>query len=335
MRKRVVVYRQIPPSALALLNEHCELTVFEYVDASNQAEFLGALAAADGILGNNMKVTPAVLDAAPGLQAASTVSAGLDAFDVDDLTRRGVLLTNTPDEVTETTADLVFSLILASARRVVELTEWARVGAWEGPVGSAQFGVDVHHKTLGIVGLGRIGAAVAQRAALGFGMNVLYSNRNPNREAEQKYGAQWRPLPDLLREADFVCLLVPLSAATEGLIGASELALMKRSAILINGARGQVVDEAALIAALRERRILGAGLDVFEREPLPVDSPLFQLPNVVATPHIGSATAQTREAMALRAATNLTDALQGRIGATCVNPEALQYRAAALKHSVR
>jgi len=338
MKKRVVVYRRIPPSVVTLLNEQCELTVFEHIDANNRADFLAALASAHGILGNNMKITPALLDAAPGLQAASTISAGVDAFDVADLTRRGVVLTNTPDEVTETTADLVFSLIMASARRIVELAEWARGGAWLRPVGPAQFGLDVHHKTLGIVGLGRIGGAVARRAALGFNMNVLYSNRTPNREAEQSYGARWCPLPELLREADFVCLLVPLSPATDGLIGAPELALMKPSAILINCARGQVVDEAALIAALREQRIQGAGLDVFEREPLPVDSALFQMPNVIATPHIGSATAQTREAMAVRAATNLTEALQGRISATCVNPQALQQwqqRAAATQHNVR
>jgi len=329
MKKPVVVYRAVPPDVLELLRQHCELTVFEQIDAANRADFLSALQGAEGMLGNNLKITPQVLDAAPRLRAASTISAGVDAFDVDDLTRRGVVLTNTPEEVTETTADLVFGLILASARRIVELSEWARGGAWSGPVGAQQFGVDVHGKTLGIVGLGRIGAAVARRAVRGFDMKVLYSNRTPNRTAEQQYGAQRLSLPELLGAADFVCLLAPLSPATQGMIGAAELAMMKTSAILINCARGPLVDEAALIEALRERRILGAGLDVFEREPLPLDSPLYRLPNVVAVPHIGSATAQTRAAMAHRAAHNLIDALQGRLGATCVNPQAVQQRAAA------
>jgi gluconate 2-dehydrogenase len=157
-------------------------------------------------------------------------------------------------------------------------------------------------------------------------MNVLYSNRSRNPAAEEAFGARWRALPDLLAEADFVCLLVPLSDATNKLIGAAELRLMKPSAILINGGRGQVLDEAALIEALCEGRILGAGLDVFEREPLPSSSPLLALSNVVLAPHIGSATAQTRDAMARRAALNLLDALEGRFSATCVNPAALDSR---------
>lgn len=321
MRKRIVVYRSVPQSALALLREQHDVVEVEQVAAASRAPLIEALARAHGILGNNMKITPELLDAAPFLEAASTISAGFDAFDVEDLTRRGIVLNNTPDELTETTADLAFTLLLASARRVVELAEWARRGEWRASVGAAQFGVDVHHKALGIVGLGRIGGALARRAALGFGMDVLYCNRTRNHEVEEAYGAQWRTLPELLAQADFVCLLVPLSAATERLIGAAELRLMKRTAILVNCARGQVVDEAALIEALRERRILGAGLDVFEREPLPPDSPLLTMPNVVALPHIGSATQQTRDAMALRAARNLLDALAGRITSTCVNPE--------------
>jgi gluconate 2-dehydrogenase len=321
MKKRIVVYRNVPASVLALLRERHDATVIDPSGDADRAPFLDALANAHGLLGNNMKITPDLLDAAPMLEAASTISAGFDAFDVADLTRRGIVLNNTPDEVTETTADLVFSLILASARRIVELADWVRRSEWRASVGPAQFGVDVHHKTLGIVGLGRIGGAVARRAVRGFGMDVVYCNRTRHREAEETYGAQWRTLPELLAQADFVCLLVPLSTATRQLIGAAELRLMKPTAILINCARGQVLDEAALIDALRERRILGAGLDVFEREPLPADSPLLALPNVVAVPHIGSATQQTREAMATRAAHNLLDALDGRITSTCVNPE--------------
>ncbi|SMG48948.1 2-hydroxyacid dehydrogenase [Paraburkholderia susongensis] len=326
--KHVVAYRSLPPAVLGLLREHCSVELTD-VSSGDLAPFKRALGTAHGMVGNNLKITPGILDAAPLLQVASTISAGFDAFDVPELSRRGIVLTNTPEEVTETTADLVFSLILASARRIAELADWTRRGQWTRTIGEAQFGVDVHHKTLGIVGLGRIGSAVAKRAALGFGMDVIYSNRSRNPEAEERYGAQWRPLAELLATADFVCVLVPLSPATERLIGSAELAAMKPSAILINCARGQVVDEAALIAHLREGRILGAGLDVFEREPVPPDSPLLQLPNVVAVPHIGSATRQTRENMAMRAVRNLIDALDGRLSSTCVNPEALHARSPA------
>jgi gluconate 2-dehydrogenase len=332
MKKRVVAYRKLPAAVLQILEAQFDVTV---ADAdTEQAAFMDALAGAHGTIGNKLKLTSELLDIAPTLEAVSTISAGYDDFDVPELTRRGIVLCNTPDEVTETTADLVFALVLAAARRIAELDASTRRGDWQASSGPAPFGVDVHHKTLGIVGLGRIGGAVARRAAHGFGMDVLYSNRSRNPAAEEAFGARWRPLPDLLAEADFVCLLVPLSDATTKLIGAAELRLMKPSAILINCARGQVLDEAALIDALREGRIQGAGLDVFEREPLPSSSPLLALPNVVIVPHIGSATAQTREAMARRAALNLLDALEGRFSATCVNPAALESRSQTQQRAV-
>jgi gluconate 2-dehydrogenase len=326
MKKRVVAYRRLPAAALAVLETRCDLRVVDADD--NRAAFLDALAHAHGIVGNKLKITPELLDAAPLLEAASTVSAGYDDFDVAELTRRGIVLTNTPSEVTETTADLVFALLLAAARRIAELDAWTRRGAWQASSGPQQFGVDVHHKTLGIVGLGRIGAAVARRAALGFGMKVLYTNRSRNAEAESAFGAERRDLPTLLHEADFVCLLLPLSHETDKLIGAAQLNLMKPDAILLNCGRGPVVDEAALIDALRAQRIRGAGLDVYEHEPLRA-SPLFELPNVVLAPHIGSATQQTREAMAIRAAQNVADALDGILGATCVNPTAVEFRSSS------
>jgi gluconate 2-dehydrogenase len=329
MRKRVVLYRAVPDDVAARLHAEFEVSAFDRVDETNRDQFNDALGHAHGIIGNTMRITDELLDAAPRLEAASTISAGYDAFDVEALTRRGILLTNTPDEVTETTADLVFTLMLAAARRVVELAQWAQRGEWRAAVGEPQFGVDVHGKTLGIVGLGRIGGALARRAALGFGMRVLYTNRTPNREAEARYGAELRPLDTLLAQADYVCLLVPLSERTHHLIGARELSLMKPSAILINASRGAVVDEQALIDALRGGRIRGAGLDVFEREPLPASSPLYALPSVVALPHIGSATRETRHAMARRAAHNLIDSLQGRVSPATVNPNALAVRAGA------
>ncbi|MEX3823454.1 2-hydroxyacid dehydrogenase, partial [Paraburkholderia sp. BR14262] len=257
------------------------------------------------------------------VKALSTISVGYDQFDVADLTKRGIVLAHTPDVLTESTADPVFSLILASARRVVELADWVKAGQWKGSIGPAQFGVDVQGKTLGIVGLGRIGGAVARRAALGFNMKVLYTNRSPNEAAERNYGARRVELDELLASADFVCLQVPLTDATRHLIGAEQLKKMKKSAILINASRGATVDEKALIAALEARTIHGAGLDVFEREPIDPASPLLRMPNVVALPHIGSATHETRHAMARCAAENLVAALAGTLDVNVVNREVL------------
>lgn len=321
-RPEVVLYKAVPPAVRARLAEVFTLSEFEGVDDGNRAEFVAALGRADGAIGVGVNVTAALLDAAPKLKAWATISVGYDAFDVPELTRRGIVLMNTPDVLTETTADTVFALILASARRVVELAELVKAGGWTASLGEAHFGTDVHGKTLGIVGMGRIGGAVARRAALGFGMKVLYSNRSRNEAAERAYGAQHRTLSALLAEADFVVTLVPLSPATERLIGAGEFAQMKRGAIFINAARGKVIDEAALIDALASGHLRAAGLDVFEREPVPVDSPLLTMKQVVALPHIGSATHETRHAMALCAADNLIAALTGEPLKNAVNPQA-------------
>lgn len=321
-RPEVVLYKGVPPEVRARLAEVFTLSEFEGVDDGTRAEFVAALGRADGAIGVGVNVTAALLDAAPKLKAWATISVGYDTFDVPELTRRGIVLMNTPDVLTETTADTVFALILASARRVVELAELVKAGGWTASLGEAHFGTDVHGKTLGIVGMGRIGGAVARRAALGFGMKVLYSNRSRNEAAERAYGAQHRTLSALLAEADFVVTLVPLSPATERLIGAGEFAQMKRGAIFINAARGKVIDEAALIDALASGHLRAAGLDVFEREPVPVDSPLLTMKQVVALPHIGSATHETRHAMALCAADNLIAALTGEPLKNAVNPQA-------------
>lgn len=318
MKPRIVAYKPLPDDVLAYLREHAEV-----VQADGAAALADALAQADGAIGASLKITPAMLDGAPRLKAWSTISVGYDNFDVADLTRRGIVLAHTPDVLTESTADTVFSLILASARRVVELAEWVKAGHWQRSIGPDLYGTDVQGKTIGIVGLGRIGAAVARRAALGFRMRVLYTNRSAQPDAEAQFGAQRVSLDRLLAEADFVCLQVPLAPETRHLIGATELAKMKRGAILINASRGPVVDEAALIDALRAGTIRGAGLDVFEQEPLAADSPLLRMSNVVALPHIGSATHETRHAMARCAAENLVGALAGTLRANLVNPDAL------------
>jgi len=319
MKKQVVLYKKLSPLLMARLHEQTEVTLIENLDAKGLAKLRDALPRAQGLLGASLKLDGELLDLAPNLEAIASVSVGVDNYDIDYLTERRILLSNTPDVLTETTADTGFALILATARRVVELANMIREGKWTRNIGPAHFGSDVHGKTLGIIGMGRIGEALAQRGHFGFGMPVIYHSQSPKPAVEQRFNAHYRSLPELLQQADFVCLTLPLTAGTEGLIGADQFALMRPETIFINISRGKVVDETALIEALRAGRIRAAGLDVFEREPLNPDSPLLQLNNVVATPHIGSATHETREAMARCAVDNLLAALAGERPLNLVN----------------
>ncbi|MCQ4325059.1 bifunctional glyoxylate/hydroxypyruvate reductase B [Stutzerimonas stutzeri] len=323
-RKRIVALRRLKPAHLQRLREAFEVTYFE--EPQHQPEAVGAaLCRAHGLIGGKLQLSPAMLDEAPQLEVVSTISVGYDNLPVAELSRRGILLTNTPDVLTETTADTGFMLIMASARRLVELANMVREGRWTQHVGEAQFGHDVHGKTLGLVGLGRIGQAVARRAR-GFDMRVLYSNASPKPALEAEWGIERRSFEQLLAESDFVCLTVPLTEQTEHLLGYQQCQAMKRSAFLVNIARGKVVDEAGLIRALQEGLIAGAGLDVFEQEPVACDSPLLHMDNVVTLPHIGSATWETREAMASCAIDNLCQALRGERPRDLVNPEAWALR---------
>ncbi|MGX1086272.1 2-hydroxyacid dehydrogenase [Pseudomonas sp. AP3_22 TE3818] len=319
MKKQVVLYKKLSPLLMARLHEQVDVTLIENLDAEGLGKLRDALPRAHGLLGASLKLDAELLDLAPDLQAIASVSVGVDNYDIDYLTERRILLSNTPDVLTETTADTGFALILATARRVVELANLVRAGQWNRNIGPAHFGSDVHGKTLGIIGMGRIGEALAQRGHCGFGMPVIYHSQSPKPAVEQRFNAHYRSLPELLQQADFVCLTLPLTAETQGLIGAEQFALMRPETIFINISRGKVVDEAALIEALRTGRIRAAGLDVFDREPLNQDSPLLQLNNVVATPHIGSATHETREAMARCAVDNLLAALAGERPANLVN----------------
>jgi glyoxylate reductase len=261
-----------------------------------------------------------ILAAAPGLRVVAVAAVGYNLIDVAAATRRRILVTNAPGVLTETTADMAWALMLGVARRLAEGDRFVRAGKWSGVYWSLMMGADVHGATLGIVGLGRIGRAIARRAQ-GFGMRVLYHNRTRDPEAEQSLGTEYRPKVELLREADFVVLAVPLSPETRHLIGAAELALMKPTAYLVNVARGPVVDEAALVEALRSGQIAGAGLDVFEEEPK-LHPGLLALENLALTPHIGSASRATRLKMATRAAENCVAALEGHRPPNLVNPEA-------------
>ena len=319
MKKQVVLYKKLSSPLMARLQEQTEVTVIDSLDAEGLARLRDALPRAHGLLGASLKLDAGLLDLAPNLEAVASVSVGVDNYDIDYLTERRIRLTNTPDVLNESTADTGFALILATARRVVELANLVRTGGWQRNIGPAHFGIDVHGKTLGIIGMGRIGEALAQRGHFGFGMPVIYHSHSPKPAVEQRFDAQYRSLNDLLQQADFICLTLPLTAQTEGLIGTDEFALMRPESIFINISRGKVVDETALIDALRRGQIRAAGLDVFEREPLNPDSPLLQLSNVVATPHIGSATHETREAMARCALDNLLAALAGERPANLVN----------------
>ena len=322
-KKTVLAFSRVTPEMIERLQQDFNVIAPNPKLGDINAQFEEALPHAHGLIGVGRKLGRKQLEHARQLEVVSSVSVGYDNYDVDYFNERGIMLTNTPDVLTESTADLGFTLIMSSARRVAELDAWTKAGQWQASVPPALFGSDVYGKTLGIVGMGNIGAAVARRGRLGFNMPILYSGNSRKTALEQELGAQFRSLDQLLAEADFVCLVVPLSEKTRHLISQRELKLMKPSAILVNISRGPVVDEPALIEALQNGTIRGAGLDVYEKEPLS-ESPLFALKNAVTLPHIGSATHETREAMARCAVDNLLAALAGERPANLVNPQALR-----------
>lgn len=323
MKPSVILYKALPDNLYQKLEEHFTVIQVANLKPETVEQHAEAFANAQGLLGSSETVDTALLEKMPKLRATSTISVGYDNFDVDALNARKIALMHTPTVLTETVADTMMALVLSSARRIVEVAERVKAGEWTKGIGPDWFGIDVHHKTLGIVGMGRIGLALAQRAHFGFGMPVLYNARRHHPEAEERFNARYCDLDTLLQEADFVCLVLPLTDETHHLIGAEQFAKMKNSAVFINAGRGPVVDEQALIEALKTGQIHAAGLDVFEQEPLDKDSPLLSLPNVVALPHIGSATHETRYNMAACAVDNLIDALNGKVDKNCVNPQAI------------
>lgn len=322
MKPRILVSRQVFPEVLARLQAHFDVD-YNDVDAPlPPAELAARLADKVGAITMlSDRIDASVLAQAPGLKAVCNVAVGYNNFDVPAITAAGVMATNTPGVLDDTTADTAWSLILSSGRRVVGADRWVREGQWKGwKFQDAWLGQDIHHATLGILGMGRIGQAVARRA-LGFDMQVIYHNRSRlDVEQEKACNAQWVSKEDLLRQSDFLVALVPYSAQTHHAIGAAELAQMKPTAHLINIARGGVVDDQALIEALKAKRIAGAGLDVFENEPA-LNPGFLGLDNVTLTPHIGSSTRQTRLAMAMLAADNLVAALSGQCPPCLINPE--------------
>jgi glyoxylate reductase len=318
----VYVTRELPDPGLPLLRGACDrVDVNPHDRVLSRDELLAAVAGRHGILATGQdRIDAELLDAAgPALGAVANYAVGCDNIDHDLLTARGIPFSNTPDVLTDATADIAWALMLAAARRIAEADRYVREGRWHGWGPSQMLGMDVAGRTLGIVGAGRIGQAAGRRG-MGFGMDILYWNRSPKPEFEAECGARRVELEDLLRRCDFVSLHLPGTAETRHIIGERELGLMKPTAVLVNTGRGPLVDEAALVDALRKRRIAAAGLDVFEEEPK-VHQGLLALDNVVLAPHIGSATHHARSKMAEVAASCLIEMLEGHCPPQCVNGE--------------
>lgn len=324
-RPAILVARYVLPELLDRLSQHFEVESNQADQLLSPSELIARLQGKRGaFITANEKIDAALLDACPDLRAVCTMAVGYNNIDVAACTARGIAVSNTPDVLTESTADFGFALMMAAARRVTESERFLRAGQWTHWTYGLMNGVDVHGATLGIFGMGRIGQAIARRGALGFGMKVIYHNRSRlSPDIEAPLGARWVDKDTLLREADHLVLVVPYSPAVHHAIGAAELAQMKPTATLTNIARGGVVDDAALVEALRAQRIAAAALDVFEGEPK-LHPGLLDMPNTVLTPHIASATGATRKAMADLAAENLIAILTGGTPPTVLNPEVLQ-----------
>ncbi len=324
MRPKVFVTRRIPSPGIEMLMDTCDVTVYEGTQGIDRGELLRSIRDKDGLVCIPQdRIDKEVLDAAPTLKAISTYSVGYEHIDVEEATRRGIYVGHTPGVLTDATADLAFALLLAAARRIAEADRFVRAGKWQGPFGSMSLlGEPVWGATLGIVGFGRIGRAMAARAG-GFHMRVFYHDSERLAASDEGLsGAEYCGLDDLLAASDFVSIHVPSSTQTHHLIGDRELRLMKPTAMLINTSRGSVIDEGALARALGEGWIGGAGLDVYEREPLDNSSPLLGMENVTLVPHIGSGTKASRREMAELTAKNLLAALRGEAPVHWLNPGA-------------
>ena len=321
MKPSVLVTKRIYPEAIEYLKKHCEVDYVDNDEGITAEQLKKRIRGKQAVVAQLMnRFSAEVIDSLDGVKIIANVAVGFDNIDVPAATRKGILVTNTPDVLTETTADFAFALLLAAARRVVEGHQFVHAGEWRKWSIDLLVGHDVHHRTLGIFGMGRIGQAVARRGR-GFSMRILYNDavRAPE-SIEQELQLEFVSKEQLLRESDFVSLHVPLLDSTRKLIGEPELKLMKKTAILVNTSRGPVADEAAVAKALQEGWIAGAGLDVFEREP-EVNPVLLQLQNVVVEPHIASASVDTRRDMSMLAARNAVEALEGRRPVTLLNPE--------------
>ena len=322
-RPKVLITRPIQQSVIDRISEHCDVQVHT-VDEPMPPELLhSAMRDVDGVMPAGVRISKEIIEASPRLRVVSNIAVGYDNIDLEACNRRHILVTNTPDVLTEATADLAFALLLAAGRRVAEGDRYVRGGHWKHWQWNCLWGTEMHGKTLGLYGFGRIAQATARRAR-GFSMRILYHARHRvSAGIEKEFAAEFVDRETLLRQSDFLSLHVPLTPETRHAIGAAELALMKPSAFIINAARGPIIDEEALVQALQAGRLAGAGLDVFENEPKPHPA-LMTMENVTMMPHVGSATAETRLQMALLASKNLLAALRGERPPNLVNPEALK-----------
>lgn len=317
---KVFVTRKIPDAGIKLLKQAgFQVSVSQFDGVIPREELLKKVKGVDAILSLlTDKMNAEVMDAAgPRLKVIANYAVGIDNINLDDAAQRNITITNTPGVLTEAVAELAFALMISAARRIPESDKFTRLGKFKGWAPMMILGSELHHKTLGILGLGRIGSAVAERAFFGFKMKIIYYDVKRNEEFEQKFQAEYRGLPGLLRDADFISVHVPLIPETKHLIGKNEFKIMKKTAYLVNTSRGPVIDEAALVDALKKNRIAGAGLDVYENEPK-LTPGLKDLPSVVLTPHTGSATTETRSAMSELAAKNIVEVLNGRPAITPV-----------------
>lgn len=324
MKPYVFITRTLPKETIADLTEQFEVKMWDHEDVPAPREVIlkEAQKASALITMLSDRVDEEVLSAGENLKVVANLAVGFDNIDLEAATKRGIIVTNTPDVLTETTADLTFALLMASARRIVEAAEYIKAGKWEGWSPYLLAGHDVYAKKIGIVGMGKIGEAVARRAK-GFGMEILYHNRSRKPEAEKELGAVYSSFEDLVAKSDFVVSLAPLTPETKNLFTADVFSKMKKSAIFINAGRGPVMDEQALYNALKNGEIAGAGLDVFEKEPISAGHPLLQLHNVTAIPHIGSASTETRTTMIKLCCSNVKALLTGDSPKTIVNKDVL------------
>ncbi|WP_078555253.1 2-hydroxyacid dehydrogenase [Bacillus alkalicellulosilyticus] len=321
MKPKVYITRKLPSEVVYEIEQHCDINMWEEEDVPVPQEVLEEnIKDIDGLYCLLTEtIDDSLLQKATKLKVISNMAVGFNNIDVEAATKRGIAVLNTPGVLTETTADLTFALLMATARRLFEAEFFLRDGNWKTWSPMLLTGQDIHGATIGIVGLGRIGEAVARRAK-GFGMKILYHNRSRKPDVERELDVEYVEFDDLLRKSDYVVLLTPYTHETKNLISSRELALMKKTSILINTSRGGIVNEAALYDSLQSGVIWGAGLDVFEEEPVSLDHPLLQLPQVVALPHIGSASIQTRLKMARLATDNLVQLLKGKKPEYIVNP---------------
>ena len=323
MKPKVLITRPVQQLAIDRVAKHCVVRMHSQDEPMEPHQLTEGIRDVDGVIACSVRVPAEAIATASRLRIVANIGSGYDNIDLEACTRRGILVTNTPDVVTEATADLAFALILSAARRVIEGDQYVREGCWKHWQWNLLWGSEMHGKTLGLYGFGRIARATARRG-LGFSMRIRYHARHrADTSVENELAAEFVDWNTLLRESDFLSVHVPLTPETYHSISTAQLALMKPTSVIINTARGNVIEEEALAEALRSRRIAGAGLDVFEHEPQ-VHPALIALPNVVLMPHVGTATAETRLRMVLRAVDNLLAALDGRHPPNLLNPEVLR-----------